>query len=40
MKKLHVDGILESFDFWSNDACENFLEIIKTSFIGQKGTND
>ena len=40
MKKLHVDGILESSDFWSNDACETFLEIIKTSFIGQKGTND
>ena len=28
------------FDFWSNDACETFLEIIKTSFIGQKGMND
>ena len=25
------------FDFWSNDACETFLEIIKPSFIGQKG---
>ena len=36
MKKLHVDGFLESFDFWSNDACEIFLEIIKTPLIGQR----
>jgi hypothetical protein len=34
MKKLHVDGILESFDFKSIDACENFLEMIKTLFVG------
>ena len=29
MKKLHVDGILESFDFESIGACENFLEMSK-----------
>jgi hypothetical protein len=36
MKKLHVDGILESFDFKSIDACEKFLEMIKTPFVGQR----
>jgi hypothetical protein len=25
MKELHIDGILESFDFESIDACKNFL---------------
>ena len=32
MKKLHGDGILESFDFESIDACEKFLEMIETPF--------
>jgi hypothetical protein len=40
MKKIHVDGISESFDFESTDACENFLEMIKTPFVGQRRTND
>jgi hypothetical protein len=34
MTKLHFDGILESFDFESINACENFLEMIKTPFVG------
>jgi hypothetical protein len=32
MKKLHGDGILESFDFESIDGCEKFLEMIETPF--------
>jgi hypothetical protein len=40
MKKLHVDGILESSDIESIDACENFLEMIKTPFVGQQRTGD
>jgi hypothetical protein len=40
MKELHIDGILESFDYESIDASENFLEMIKTSFIGQRRTDD
>jgi hypothetical protein len=40
MKELHIDGILESFDFESIDTCENFLEMIKTPFVGQKRTDD
>jgi hypothetical protein len=28
MKTFHVDGILESFDVESIDACENFLGVI------------
>jgi hypothetical protein len=40
MKELHIDGILEPFDFESIDTCENFLEMIKTPFIGQRRTDD
>ena len=40
MKKLHVDGILESFDFELIGACENFLEMIETPFVGQRRTNN
>jgi hypothetical protein len=40
MKELHIDGILESFDFESIDTCENFLEMIKTPFIGQIRIDD
>jgi hypothetical protein len=40
MKRLHVDGILESFDFGSIDTCENFLEMIKTPFVGKRRTDD
>jgi hypothetical protein len=40
MKKLHVDGILESFDFESIGACENFLEMIETPFVGQTRMGD
>jgi hypothetical protein len=40
MKKLHVDGILESFDFESIGACENFLEMIETLFVGQTRMGD
>ena len=36
MKKLHVDGILEYFDFESIDACENFPEMIETPFVGKE----
>ena len=39
MKKIHVDGILEFFDFESIDACENFPEMIETSFVGQRRTD-
>ena len=35
MKKLHVDGFLESFDFESFDACETYLKMTETPFIGQ-----
>ena len=35
-EKLHIDGILESFDFESIDACENFSEMIETLFVGQR----
>jgi hypothetical protein len=28
MKKLYADGILESFDIESIDACQNFQEVI------------
>jgi hypothetical protein len=40
MKELHIDGIFESFDFESIDTCENFLEMIKTLFLGQGRTDD
>jgi hypothetical protein len=40
MKELTIDGIFESFDFESIDACENFLEMIKTPFIGQRRMGD
>ena len=40
MKKLHVDGIFESFDFESIDACKNFLKMIETPFVGQRRTGD
>jgi hypothetical protein len=40
MKELHIDRILESFDFESIDTYENFLEMIKTLFIGQRRTDD
>jgi hypothetical protein len=40
MKKLHVDGILESFDIESIDACKNFPEMIKTLFVGQRRMDD
>ena len=40
MKKLHVDGISESFDFESIGVCENFLEMIKTLFVGQRRMDD
>jgi hypothetical protein len=40
MRKLHVDGILESFDFGSIDTCEKFLEMIKTPFVSQRRTED
>jgi hypothetical protein len=40
MKELHIDGILESFDFESIGTCENFLEVIKTPFVGQKRMDD
>ena len=40
MKKLYVDGIFESFDFESIGACDNFLEMIVTPFVGQRRTND
>jgi len=40
MKKLHVDGIFESFDFESIDACKNFLQMIETPFVGQRRTGD
>jgi hypothetical protein len=35
MKEIHIDGILESFDFKSINACENILEMIKTPLVGQ-----
>jgi hypothetical protein len=28
------------FDFESIDTCENFLEMIKTPFVGQRRTDD
>jgi hypothetical protein len=40
IKELHIDGILESFDFKSIDTCENFLEMIKLPFVGQRRTDD
>jgi hypothetical protein len=40
MKELHIDRILESFDFESINTCENFLEMIKTLFIDQRRTDD
>ena len=40
MKKLHVHGISESFDFESIGACENFLEMIETPFVGQTRMDD
>jgi hypothetical protein len=40
MKELHIDGILESFDFESIDTCENFLKMIKTPFVGQRRMDD
>jgi hypothetical protein len=40
MKELHIDGILESFDFESIDTCENFLEMIKTPSVGQGRTDN
>jgi hypothetical protein len=40
MKKLHVGGILESFVIETIDACETFLEMIKTTFIGQRRMDD
>ena len=38
MKKLHADGILESLDYKSFDACEPFLlgKMTKTPFSGTK----
>jgi hypothetical protein len=40
MKKLHTDGILKSFVFETIDACENFLEMVKTLFAGQRRMDD
>jgi hypothetical protein len=40
MKELQIDGILESFDFESIDTYENFLEMIKTLFVGRRRMDD
>ena len=40
MKKLHGDGLLESFVLESIDACETFLEMTKTLFMGLIRTGD
>jgi hypothetical protein len=40
MKEFHIDGILEPFDFELIDTRENFLEMIKTPFVGQRRTDD
>ena len=40
MKKLHVDGLLESFVLESIDACETFIEMTKAMFMGLIRTCD